>query len=203
MLLDIRPMLPGNMQLPIEAGLRAVGDLLAAGGNRASIVVVGGASLNLLGLLLRTTSDVDVIARVEREADGSLRLIHAEPFPPPLQEAIRTVARDFGLDPDWMNADVGKQWSQGFPPALMEELAWRTYGGLEVGLVGRRTLVALKLFAAVDCGPGSVHAQDLRALRPTDAEWTEATAWVETQDAAAEFPTMVRKMVEHVRADPA
>lgn len=73
-------------------------------------------------------------------------------------------------------------------------------GGLQVGLVGRRTLIALKLFAAVDPSPRSVHAQDLIALWPSDEELTEATAWVETQDASEHFPALVAEMVEHVRS---
>lgn len=192
-----------NSSLPIEAALHAVGDLLAAGGERAAIIVVGGATLNLLGIVQRTTRDVDVIARVVRDEAGDLRLANAEPFPDSLQHAIRTVARDFGLADDWMNADVGKQWTQGFPPRMLEEVTWRPYGALEVGLVGRRTLIALKLFAAVDCGVASVHGRDLRALAPDDGEWEEAAAWVATQDAAEAFPALIREVVEHVRRDRA
>jgi hypothetical protein len=79
-------------------------------------------------------------------------------------------------------------------------ITWRRYGGLHVGLVGRRTLIALKLFAAVDQSVRSVHAQDLLALRPSDAELEAAAAWVVTQDASDSFPRLVAEVVEHVRA---
>lgn len=185
--------------LPIEEALGAAGDLLRAAGDEVSIVVVGGATMNLLGIVRRSTNDVDVIARASRDEEGGLRLSQAEPFPDSLRAAIRTVARDFDLSPTWMNAEVGAQWVQGLPPWILEDTTWRTYGNLHVGLVGRRTLIALKLFAAVDSGPGSVHAQDLIALAPTGAEWDESRRWVATQDAYEGFPTLIDQMIEHVR----
>jgi hypothetical protein len=93
------------------------------------------------------------------------------------------------------------QWSQGLPPWLAHDITWRRYEGLHVGLVGRRTLLALKLFAAVGQSVRSVHAQDLLALNPSDAELDEASAWVVTQDASDSFPRLVAEVVvEHVRA---
>ena len=190
----------------LEDALHAVGELLRAEDATASIIVVGGASLSLLGLVPRTTRDVDVIARVrETEPDAELNaepgsampghLVPPEPLPEPLVRAIRTVARDFGLPADWMNTDVALQWHSGLPPGLEEELTWRRYEALSVGLVGRRALISLKLFAAVDGGPGGVHFQDLVALRPTDGELSEAAVWVRTQDASRVFLQMVGEVV--------
>ena len=189
----------------LDEVLAAVGDLLEAKGKRVGIVVVGGASLNLLGLIERTTADVDVIARV-RPSHGGLEqalpeqaLVPPEPMPEALMEAVETVARDFDLPADWMNAVIGAQWELGLPPRLEEDLTWRTYGGLRVGLVGRRTLIALKLFAAVDQGPESVHVQDLVSLRPTEEELEEAADWVRSQDASPEFATMTHEVVQYVK----
>jgi hypothetical protein len=183
----------------IENALSAVGELISAQKERVAIVVTGGATLNLLGFVDRVTSDVDVIARAHREESGAIVLERAEPFPPVLMEAIRTVARDLGLDPSWMNAGVGKQWSQGLPPGTAEGLTWRNYGGgLDVGLVGRDALIALKLFAVVDSGPRSVHHQDLLLLDPTLEELEQAQKWVVTQDGAASWPRLVQTTVDHV-----
>jgi hypothetical protein len=104
-----------------------------------------------------------------------------------LQRAILRVSRDFSLAPDWINTAIARQWSQGLPPWLPNDITWRRYGGLHIGLVGRRTLFALKLFATVDQSVRSVHAQDLVALEPSDAELEEAAAWVVTQDASDPF----------------
>jgi hypothetical protein len=68
-----------------------------------------------------------------------------------------------------------------------------------VSLVDRRTLIALKLFAAADSGPRSVHRQDLLALSPSEAELEESRAGVETQDASEIFPDLVAAEIDHVR----
>jgi hypothetical protein len=191
-------------ELPLEAALSAVGELVGADGERVAIVVVGGATLNLLGVVRRGTSDVDVIARAYRDEAEDLRLERAEPFPPTLARAIQTVARDFGLSNTWMNADVGKQWERGLPPGLLEDTTWRNYGGgLDVGMVGRQTLIALKLFAAADGGQLSVHVQDLLALAPTAHEMGFAAAWVRTQDAANGWASLVEEVIAHVERNRA
>jgi hypothetical protein len=46
----------------IEIALIRVGDQLAFAGERFAIVIVGGAALNLLGIVERATSDVDILA---------------------------------------------------------------------------------------------------------------------------------------------
>lgn len=87
----------------------------------------------------------------------------------------------------------------GPPPSILDDISWRHYGSLEVGLVGRRTLIALKLFAAVDAGPRSVHTQDLSRLAPTDAELEDASAWVATQDSYEGFGALISEVVQYVR----
>jgi hypothetical protein len=184
----------------LDPALAAVGELLEKERTEVALVVVGGATLNLLGLIDRTTQDVDVIARAEEPIGVPARLAPPDPLPNALQHAILRVARDFGLAPDWINTAIARQWSQGLPPWLPHDITWRRYGGLHVGLAGRRTLIALKLFATVDQSVRSVHAQDLLALNPSDAELEEAASWVVTQDASESFPRLVAEVVEHVRA---
>ena len=76
----------------VEDALAALGDLLSADGAQASVVVVGGAALIVLGYVDRVTQDVDVIA--SRSDGGTL-------VPPDLPDGVwraaRTVARDFEL----------------------------------------------------------------------------------------------------------
>ena len=88
----------------------------------------------------------------------------------------------------------------GLPPTLFSELTWKDFGGLRIGLPARSALLALKLFAAVDRGPRSVHMQDLLALRPTSLELKDAATWVLTQDAAAEFPRLVQEATDYVQS---
>lgn len=188
----------------LEEALQAVGELLQRESASERIVVVGGASLSLLGLVPRATRDVDVIARVDTalsNEDSEIRLIRPDPLPEPLAKAIEIVARDFRLPSNWMNTEVALQWQRGLPPSLKGDISWRQYGALGVGLAGRRSMIALKLFAAVDGGPGGVHYQDLLALVPADAELDEAAEWVVTQDASPDFKRMVGQVVERVRQE--
>jgi hypothetical protein len=178
----------------LAALLDALGAHLASGGVQVSIVVVGGAALALRGWVPRATQDVDVIAL----ADDDGRLARPR-FPEVLMRAVQRVARDFNLPDDWLNAAVGAQWQAGLPDGLEADLEWQAFRGLRVGLAGRATLIALKLFAAVDRGPRSVHLQDLVALDPTDPELCHARAWVVTQDIAVEWPRLVEEVVDHVR----
>ena len=162
--------------------LQRLGELLAAAGERYSVVAIGGAAMNLLGYVSRTTTDVDLIA-FGGDAEGAPIAPPPDPLPEPLLRAARTVARDLGLNPAWLNAGPASQWRTGLPPGLESRLHWRAFGALRVGLADRRDLIFLKLYAAADdVGPASVHFQDLVALRPTGAELEDATAWVAAQD---------------------
>jgi hypothetical protein len=63
-------------------------------------------------------------------------------------------------------------------------------------------LIFFKLYAAADdVGPGSVHYQDLRALKPGAEELAAARDWTCGQDPSPDFHTIVDKVVTHVRND--
>ncbi|MCS4177341.1 HAMP domain-containing protein [Salinibacter ruber] len=85
-----------------------MGELLEAEGQTVRIVIVGGASLNLAGLVDRATDDVDVIARAEVD-EGDPILIPPDPMPDALRAAVQRVARDFRLPSGWLNTAVANQ----------------------------------------------------------------------------------------------
>ena len=180
--------------------LRLVGELLEAEDTPYAIVIVGGAALNLLGIVARATRDVDVIAVAVDPTKP--RAIQPPPatFPEPVQRAIDTVARDLNLDPAWLNTGPAAQWRQGLPPGLEPRITWRRFAALTVGIVARQDLIPLKLFAAADNSPSGPHARDLIGLQPTDAELARAAEWVKAQDASPEFPSLVDQVIEYVRA---
>jgi hypothetical protein len=180
--------------------LDAVGAHLDEMGATASIVVVGGAALAATGMIDRTTKDVDVVARAIREG-GKRTLIPPDPLPEGLLAAIRRVARDYSLDEAWMNTVIGAQWTQGLPEWLPDEVDWEDFGGLEVGFAGRRSLIALKLFAAIDKGRESAHYQDLLTLAPTPAELEQAASWVREQDAGESFPDLLSEVLDDAEHD--
>ncbi len=176
--------------------LQAVGEHLGAEDARRSALIVGGAALALRQLVTRTTEDVDVLALAIDQAEPS-RLKHPE-FDEVLLDAIARVARDHKLSPDWFNHECGAQWLTGLPPCASQDIAWLDFGGLQVGLASRETLITLKLFAAADNGPRSVHTQDLIALQPSANELRHAAEWVVTQDASPEFTSIVHEVVSYV-----
>ena len=93
--------MPDRPIAAIERGLTSVGELLAIDGVEVGIAVVGGTALNLLGIVQRTTSDVDVLAILRSGSDPpGETLVPPDPLPDPLQRAIARVARDFQLPPD-------------------------------------------------------------------------------------------------------
>lgn len=185
----------------IERALRLVGELLDAGGLRYHIVVIGGTAVNLLGLVSRATTDVDILAFATPDSAGIMRLRPPdEPLPAPLASAAATVAGDLGLDKHWLNTGPASQWQTGLPPGLEGRVMWRAYGGLSVGIVDRHDLVFFKLYAAADeTGTDSVHFQDLVALTPTDEELSAAAAWIGQQDMGPDFHRIVSKVIEHAR----
>lgn len=179
----------------LRSHLTALGDHLQDGGVHLSILVVGGAALAMRGWVQRTTEDVDVLALV----DGAGALSPPE-LPSELKEGVRRVARDFGLDQDWLNTVVGAHWQTGLPDSAATDIEWLELGGLRVGLASRETLLAMKLHAAADHGDNSVHLQDLVALRPDDEELESVARWVLSQDLnQEEFPRIVRAVLDHVR----
>jgi hypothetical protein len=155
--------------------------------------------LSLRGLVARTTEDVDVYACLDPVDADSPRLVTAQPLPEPLARAAAKVARDFDMPTDWINAIVSPHRPSELPGEFLSELSWRRYGGLRVGLAGRRFLISLKVHAAADRDRASVHVQDLLALAPADEELAAARAWVVQQDLGPDFPALVDGVISHVR----
>ena len=187
----------------IEQALQRLGDLLQFRRQRFAIAIVGGAALNLLHVVARTTSDVDILAfadPAELVRGGAGALTEApSPLPTELMRAATEVARELGLDPGWLNNGPTLQMRSGLPPGMASRFAWRQFGSLWVGVAARQDLIALKLFAAVDrSGPQGVDTMDLLALAPTPAELAWAVAWVATQDASPAFASTLEKVQQYV-----
>lgn len=187
----------------IEAALTRVGEILDADGEAFAIVILGGAALNLLGVVARTTTDVDILAVARPGNSPGEREISEPPvpLPKPLLKAIRLVAEDLALAPDWLNTGPALQWRTGLPTGLAGRIEWRRYGNaLDVGIVSRYDLIFFKLFAAADdIGTAGVHYRDLIALAPKSEELKAAAAWVRDQDASSEFAEILEQVTEHVR----
>jgi hypothetical protein len=176
--------------------LEALGEQLAARGESYTLAVVGGSALIALGLISRATRDLDVLALVE----GG-ELVSAEPLPPGLLDAARTVARDFGLGEDWLNAGPTSLLDLGLPEGFHERAERRRYGpGLQILFASRVDQIHLKLYATVDQGAGK-HLSDLEALAPTRQELLLAAAWSRTHDPSGGYEDVLREVLEHLGVD--
>ena len=158
------------------------------------LVVCGGPALLALGLVQRTTRDVDVLARV----DPRLGLVDPRPLSVTLTRVADEVRTALDLPHGWLNVGPADQVVSGLPAGFLSRLIRRDYGSrLIVHYPDRFDLIHLKLFAAVDQGPGR-HTSDLIRLAPTDSELLDAARWVLTQDASDAFPMMVRDALTHL-----
>lgn len=163
--------------------LTGLSEHLAWTGERFELVVIGGSGLLALGLIDRSTRDVDIVA-LRRGAE----LFAPQPLPEPLLEARNRVAEDFALPQDWLNAAPSGLLESGLPEGFIERLERRDYGrGLTVWFASRLDQIHFKLYALADQQPGSKHDLDLRALNPTRRELLWAAHWAITQDPSEAF----------------
>jgi hypothetical protein len=166
----------------LEEILRALGEQLLAVGTEVHLVVIGGSGLVAIGVVARPTRDVDVVAL---KRDGQLTT--AEPLPIPVAQAAATVARDFDLEPNWLNAGPTSLIRHGLPPGFEQRLVTRGYGpSLTVSFAGRVDQIFFKLYAFAGRREPRDLA-DLRALAPTTAELHGAARWARTHDAPGPF----------------
>jgi hypothetical protein len=164
--------------------------IVASGGGRISLVVCGGTALTALGLVSRTTKDVDVLGALEK---GHVRKIGR--FPDWLSEAAAKVAADFDLPADWLNLGPESQLDTGLPAGLTERLERKIYGRrLTVCFISRIDQIYFKLYASLD--RGGYHVQDLFKLEPTESELLAACRWVLTQDVSAGFKALLVSFLE-------
>jgi len=159
----------------------AFDSFLAERGLRLEAILIGGAALNLLGVVQRETRDCDVLA-------------------PPLPAEILAAARDFArarrvagevLRDEWLNN--GPEMLTRQLPAGWEQRAEPLFSGraLVLHTLGRADLLKTKLFAFCD---RRTDLADCLALAPTSTELSEALPWVEAQDANEQWPGHVRQL---------
>lgn len=162
-----------------------------------SLVVCGGSSLIVTDLIARpTTKDVDVLGFLEKTPDGEVNVEPKKPFPEWLENAVRQVANDLGLDKNWLNPGPSDLVRFGLPLGLKERLIKMRFGNsLTVHFVGRVDIISLKVFAAADMGMGR-HVEDLLGLKPTEEELETGAKWAMTQDPSEEFKEMIKGMLE-------
>ncbi len=160
------------------------------------LVVCGGSSLIISGLVSRATKDVDVVAIGEKSGKGVISFKEAEPLPEMLLKAASEVAHDLGMNENWLNPGQGSIMREGLPEGFIQRAKRCSYGRkLTIYFLGRYEQIHLKLFAAVDQGPGR-HVDDLLALNPDEAEIKAAAVWAIKHDSSEGFRRVLKDMLK-------
>jgi hypothetical protein len=172
--------------------VESLGDLLKARGQSFDLAVIGGAALILLGLVQRTTADLDVVGIVRGE-----RLESAAPLPDALADAVADVAHELGLDEKRLNNEPTAQLRLGMPEGFLQRTISRSHGGVTLRFASRLDQIHFKLNAAVDRWPSTKHFADLQQLRPNAEELRAAAQWVRSQE---RDPTVIDETLRVVLA---
>lgn len=175
----------------LENALKVLGQLLADRGHHYEIAAIGGGSLLLLGLLERTTKDLDLVALIKNK-----ELISANPLPKPLMQAAEEVGRALELGKDWLNVGPASLLEMGLPPGFMTRLHMRRYKGITLYLADRFDQICFKLYASVDQGPQSKHFTDLIILTPSFEELEQAKRWCVSHDVSEAFATNINEVIQ-------
>jgi hypothetical protein len=141
-------------------------------------IVVGGAALNLMGVISRATKDCDVL-----DPD----------IPPEIGAAARAFAEDRRragdvLQDNWFN-NGPRSLTRNLPPEWREHVQPLFEGkSLRLRTLGREDTLRAKLFALCDRG---LDLGDCIALAPTSAELLLIRPWLEQQDGNPQWPAHV------------
>ncbi|MFO7866170.1 MAG: DUF6036 family nucleotidyltransferase [Candidatus Aminicenantes bacterium] len=156
-------------------------------GSPVSLVVCGGTALFALGLILRTTKDIDVLGTVSKE-HGHILIKKINKFPKYFVDASKEVQKDFRLPGGWINKGPTSQVDSGLPQGFEKRLVKKQYGNyLSIYYISRLDQIHFKLYASVD--RNGYHVDDLFKLKPTQQEIEDAAKWVLTQDVSIGFKT--------------
>ena len=165
-------------------------------------VVCGGAALGLQELQNRPTRDVDVLGRWDKAV---LNVASIESFPDALLACINRVVANHpelaGLGQNWVNLGPRALAQAGLPEGFAGRLRELRIGKkLTLRLLGRRDLLALKLYAAADeLGPRQeIHYADLKGLVPTYDELDWAAKWIRTLRDFEEKWIAVKHVIERL-----
>jgi hypothetical protein len=107
----------------LHEALETLGAVLESRQLSSRILVAGGSSLLLLGLIDRPTADLDVIGLASSD-----RYVKAETIPAPLAEAARDVGLALGLPENWLNNGPASLFDFGLPAGFEGRVSIHRYG---------------------------------------------------------------------------
>jgi len=158
------------------------------------VLCCGASALCVLGLLTRSTMDVDVLGVVVRDRD----LNPCEVFPEEMERAIANAGLELGLAEDWFNGSASRLLERGVPEGTLERaLVHRKSFGpcLTVRFLDRKDQVALKLFAAMDPVDGIRHLKDLEEISPDPEEIIHSLRWMGNWKSSDAFRSKLKAII--------
>jgi len=179
----------------IEHALTVLGRRMALdGAPDMEVLCCGASALCVLGLLTRSTMDVDVLGVVVRDRD----LNPCEVFPEEMERAIANAGLELGLAEDWFNGSASRLLERGVPEGTLERaLVHRKSFGpcLTVRFLDRKDQVALKLFAAMDPVDGIRHLKDLEEISPDPEEIIHSLRWMGDWKSSDAFRSKLKAII--------
>jgi len=182
-------------QVTIENLLTALGKQIESmGEGPINIVVCGGASLNVLGQIRRTTKDIDIMGILEREKSGKFNIKEAV-LPQWFMDAADRVKKDFNLPDNWINVGPTSIVRFGLPKNFGKRLIKKRYSkSLFVYYISRLDQIHFKLYASAD--KGGYHVDDLVTLKPKNKEIEQAALWSMTHDVSGSFRLILKDLLK-------
>jgi len=184
----------------VEALKRLNAKMVYAGMEPVELVSCGGAALNLMGWVSRSTSDVDIMCAALVDARGKVKLQPDKPLPPQFAELVAEVGRELGAKEEWLNFGPAPLVAFGLPPGLVGRLKRRRFGRcVALHLVSRWDQIHLKIYAAMHPKTRlEAHLGDLLDLKPTEAEAKAAVAWLLNRKTSREFRQKLKQVLDRI-----
>ncbi len=164
------------------------------------LVICGGASLNIMGWVTRSTSDVDIICLARVGPKGNVKLVPGERLPAHFTHMVAEVGWELGLKEEWLNFGPAPLMQFGLPPGLENRLKHKSYGKcLKLHLISRWDQIHLKIYAAMDPKTRiEIHLSDLLDLEPMEKETKAAVDWLLKRKTSPQFRKKLKEVLDRI-----
>lgn len=173
--------------------------MIYAGMEPLELVSCGGASLNLMGWISRSTADVDILCGIQITSEGSRLLKHIV-LPEEFDRLVAEVGHDLGLDETWLNFGPAPLLEFGLPDGLESRLKRISFGkALALHVISRVDQVHFKLYAVMDPKTRvETHLGDLMDLEPTEEEARRAAEWLLKRRTSEAFRAKLKQVLDRI-----
>ncbi len=183
-----------------EALKRLNAKMVYAGLAPVDLVSCGGASLNIMGWVSRSTSDVDIICVAHVNAKGKVHLQPEKVLPARFAKLVADVGREMDIKEMWLNFGPAPLVKFGLPTGLCQRLKRKKYGRcLTLHMISRLDQVHLKIYAVMHPKTRmETHLGDLLDLKPTEREAQLAVDWLKGRKTSADFRRKLKDVLDRI-----